>query len=112
MTHTNTQDSNYDWASTQYTDKEASLLVIIQENSRLPESDQLRYQQLWHKCEDETISDNELVEYQMLLSQLEDRNLKRIEVLMALARSRGNTLEEIIAELGINKRILIMVKRR
>jgi DNA-binding MarR family transcriptional regulator len=39
----------------------------------------------------------------MLLSQLEDRNLKRIEVLMALARSRGNTLEEIIAELGIKE---------
>jgi hypothetical protein len=48
----------------------------------------------------------------MLLSQLEDRNLKRIETLVALARSRGNTLEEIIAELGINKRILIMAKRR
>ena len=78
MTHTNTQDSNYDWASTQYTDKEVSLLVIIQENSRLPESDQLRYQQLWCKCENETISDDELAEYQMLLSQLEDRNLKRI----------------------------------
>ena len=87
-------------------------MVIIQENSRLPESDQLRYQQLWRKCENETIGDDELAEYQMLLSQLEDQNLKRIEALMALARSRGNTLEEIIAELGINKRILIMVKRR
>ncbi len=75
MRHTNTQNLNSDWTPTHYTDKEASLLAIIQENSRLPEKDQLRYQQLWRKCENETISDDELAEYQTLLSQLEDGKL-------------------------------------
>lgn len=89
MRHTNTHNPNSDWTSTQSIDKEESLLAIIQENSRLPETDQTRYQQLWHKCENETINDDELDEYQMLLNQLETRNLKRIEALMALAQIKG-----------------------
>ncbi|MDE0482386.1 MAG: hypothetical protein OXI67_07420 [Candidatus Poribacteria bacterium] len=89
MKHTNTQDHNSDCTSIQSIGKEDSLLAIIQENSRLPEKDQTRYQQLWHKCENETINDDELTEYQMLLNQLETRNLKRIEALMALAQIKG-----------------------
>ena len=69
--------------------EESVLLAIIQENSQLPEKEQQRYQQLWRKCEDETLSKDELTEYQALLSQLEVRNLKRIEALIALAQSRG-----------------------
>ncbi len=67
MRHTNTQNHNSDWTSIQSTDKEDSLLAIIQENSRLPEKDQTRYQLLWCKCENGTISDDELAEYQTLL---------------------------------------------
>ncbi|MDE0087824.1 MAG: hypothetical protein OXU23_19025 [Candidatus Poribacteria bacterium] len=89
MKHTNTQDYNSNCTSIQSIGKEDSLLAIIQENSRLPERDQARYQQLWHKCENETINDDELTEYQMLLNQLETRNLKRIEALMALAQIKG-----------------------
>ena len=89
MKHTNTQKNNSDCTLIHSTDKENSLLAIIQENSRLPEKDQTRYQLLWHKYENETISDDELTEYQTLLRQLETRNLKRIEALMALAQIKG-----------------------
>ena len=89
MKHTNTHDYNSKCTSIQSIDKEDSLLATIQENSRLPEKDQTRYQQLWRKNENETINDDELTEYQTLLNQLETRNLKRIEALMALAQIKG-----------------------
>ncbi len=89
MKHTNTQDHNSNCTSIQSIDKEDSLLAIIQENSRLPEKDQTRYQQLWRKNENETINDDELDEYHTLSRQLETRNLKRIEALMALAQIKG-----------------------
>ncbi len=89
MRHTNTQNHNNDWTPIQSTDKEDFLLAIIQENSQLPEEEQTRYQLLWCKCENGTIGDDELAEYQTLLSQLETRNLKRIEDLMALAQIKG-----------------------
>ena len=98
MAQTNSQDPKHDWTQKHSTDKETSLLAIIQENSQLPEKEQKRYQQLWHKCEDETLSKDELTEYQALLSQLETRNLKRIKALITLAESRGKTLGEITAE--------------
>ena len=103
MTQTNKHDSNYDWTQKHNADKEAFLLAIIQENSQLPKKEQHRYQQLWRKCEDETLSEDELIEYQALLSQLEARNLKRIEALITLAQSRGKTLSEVTAELGLKE---------
>ena len=103
MTQTNKHDSNYDWVQKHSPDKEALLLAIIQENSQLPEKEQQRYQQLWTKCEDETLSEDELSEYQALLSQLETRNLKRIAVLITLAQSKGKTLGEITTELGLKE---------
>ena len=89
MTQINKHDPNFDRTQKHSVDKEASLLAVVQENSQLPEKEQKRYQQLWTKCEDETLSEDELIEYQMLLSQLETRNLKRIEALIALVQSRG-----------------------
>ena len=58
---------------------------------------------MWRKCEDETLSEDELIEYQALLSQLEALNLKRIEALVALTESMGKTLGEITAELGLKE---------
>ena len=104
MTQTNKHDPNYNWAQKHIADKEAWLLAIIQENSQLPEKEQQRYRQLWTKCEDETLSKDELTEYQALLSQLETRNLKRIEALIALAQNRGKTLGEVTAELTVKDR--------
>ena len=103
MARTNSQNSNYDRSQKQRIDKEAFLLATIQENSQLPKKEQQRYQQLWRKCEDETLNENGLTEYQELLSQLEALNLKRIEALIALAQSRGKTLGEITAELGLKE---------
>jgi DNA-directed RNA polymerase sigma subunit (sigma70/sigma32) len=103
MAQTNSQDPNYESMQKHNTDKEISLLAIIQENSQLPEKEQQRYQQLWRKCEDQTLNEDELIEYQALLSQLEARNLKRIEALITLAQSRGKTLGEIVAELGLKE---------
>lgn len=103
MAQINSQDPNYNPGQKHRTDQETFLLAIIQENSQLPKKEQQRYEQLWHKCEDETLSEDELTEYQVLLSQLEARNLKRIEALIALAKSRGKTLGEITTELGLKE---------
>lgn len=103
MAQTNSQDPNYNSGQKHRANQEAFLLAIIHENSQLPEKEQQRYQQLWRKCEDETLSEDELIEYQALLSQLEAQNLKRIEALIALAQSRGKTLGEITAELGLKE---------
>ena len=92
-----------EWQRQQEVPEEALLLGSIRENSRLPEKEQRRYQQLWHKCENETLSEEELVEYQTLLSKLETRNVKRIEALIALAKMRGKTLREVMAELGLKE---------
>lgn len=103
MAQTKLQNPSHEGMQKHSTDKEISLLAIIQENSQLPKKEQQRYQQLWRKCEDKTLSETELIEYQALLSQLEARNLERIKVLIALAQSRGKTLGEIIAELSLKE---------
>ena len=104
MTQTNKHDPNYDWAQKHSADKEALLLAIIQENSQLPEKEQKRYRQLWRKCEDETLSEDELTEYQALLSQLEARNLKRIEALITLAQNKGKMLGKVAPKLTVKDR--------
>jgi hypothetical protein len=75
-------------------------LRFIEENSRLPAAEQRRYDRLRRKCERRTLTEHELAEYQRLLQQLEARNVKRIEALMALAQRRGTTLQGIRTELG------------
>lgn len=82
-------------------EEEAALLVRISENSHLPDMEQRRYERLRRKCEQRTLTESELAEYQSLLQQLEARNVKRIEALIALAKRRGTTLRAITAELGL-----------
>jgi len=83
------------------TEEEAALLACISENSHLPATEQRRYERLRRKCENRTLTERELAEYQSLLQQLEARNVKRIEALIALAQRRGMTLQTIMAELGL-----------
>jgi len=85
----------------QQAEEEAALLARIEENSRLPTAEQRRYEQLRRKRERRTLTERELTEYQALLQQLEARNVKRIEALIALAQRRGTTLRGIMAELGL-----------
>jgi hypothetical protein len=87
--------------STTQADEEAVLLATIEENSRLPAPEQRRYERLRRKCERRTLTEHELAEYQWLLQQLEARNVKRVEALIALAQCRGTTLQGIMAELGL-----------
>ena len=90
-----------EWQRQRELPEEATLLASIRENSRLPEEEQRRYQELWHKCENATLSEAELAEYQKLNGDLEARNLKRLEALTTLAQMRGKTLRQIMAELGL-----------
>ena len=85
------------------TPEEDCLLTAIQENSHLPETEQRRYQELWHKCEYETLTETELAEYQTLVNELDTRNLKRLEALITLAELRGKTVDDIIAEVGVKE---------
>jgi len=87
--------------NSQQAGEETILLADIEENSCLPAAEQRRYKQLRRKCEHRTLTAHELAEYQALLQQLEARNVKRIEALVALAQRRGTTLEGIMAELGL-----------
>jgi hypothetical protein len=82
-------------------EEERVLLARIEENSHLPVTEQRRYERLRRKCERRTLNESELAEYQSLLQQLEARNVKRIEALIALAKRRGTTLRGIMAELGL-----------
>jgi hypothetical protein len=77
------------------------VLATIEENSCLPAAEQRRYDQLRRKYEHRTLTEHELAEYQWLLEQLEARNVKRVEALIALAQRRGTTLQGITAELGL-----------
>ena len=92
-----------EWQRQREVPEEVPLLASIRENSRLPEKEQQRYQELWRKCENETLSEAELAEYHKLLSKLETRNVKRIESLIILAEMRGKTLEQVMAELGLKR---------
>ena len=82
-------------------DEEAALLTEIEENSRLPVAAQRRYERLRRQCERQRLSARALAEYQSLLQQLEARNVKRLEALIALAQRRGTTLRGIMAALGL-----------
>jgi hypothetical protein len=82
-------------------DEEAVLLACIKENSRLPADEQRRYERLRRKCERRTLTEHELAEYRTLLQQLEARNVRRVEALIALAQRRGTTLRGVMAQLGL-----------
>jgi hypothetical protein len=81
--------------------EEAKLLSCIKENSRLPAADQRRYERLRQKHERADLTEREFAEYQSLLQQLEARNVKRLEALLALAQKRGTTLRSLMKELGL-----------
>lgn len=81
--------------------EEAVLLADIEAHSRLPGAAQRRYERLRRQCERQMLTARELAEYQSLLQQLEVRNVKRLEALVALAQRRGTTLRGVMAALGL-----------
>ena len=80
---------------------EALLLTAIEENSRLPEGEQRRFDHLRDQCARSRLTEGEHAEYLSLLQHLEARNVKRVEALVALAQQRGTTLRGVMQELGL-----------
>src|SRR5262249_21492795 len=77
-------------------DEEAKLLACIQANAQLSAADQRRYERLRRKQERTKLSETELAEYRSLIQQLEARNVKRLDALLALAQKRGTTLRSLM----------------
>jgi hypothetical protein len=78
---------------------EAELIATVEEFSQLPSAKQRRYESLRVRCEAERLTPSELDEYQLLLKELEARNVQRVEALAALAAQRGMTLSALMTEL-------------
>lgn len=80
---------------------DAAILAFIRKNSQLPEKEHRRYWQLRRKSDDETLTDDELPEYQELVRWLTVMNAKRLEALAILVQRWGKPVEEIMVELGL-----------
>ena len=77
------------------------VLAFIKKNSKLPEKENRRYWQLRRKREDETLTDDELPEYQELVRRLTVLNTKRLEGIAILMHRWGKPAEEIIEKFGL-----------
>ncbi len=82
-------------------DEEAALLACIQENSRLPTTDQRRFNRLRRKRQAETLTKAEETELQMLWQRVEHMNVARLEALTKLAERRGTNVRTLMHELGL-----------
>jgi hypothetical protein len=80
---------------------EASLLVCIQENSRLPDAEQRRFHQLRRKHQSEGLTAFEEAELQALWQRVEQMNVARLEALTRLAQHRNTDVRTLMRELGI-----------
>ena len=80
---------------------DAAVLASIRANLLLPEKENQRYWDLRRKSDDETLSDDELPEYQELVRRLTILNTKRIEGIAVLVQRWGRSAEEIITEFGL-----------
>ncbi|MYB95410.1 hypothetical protein F4054_19610 [Candidatus Poribacteria bacterium] len=80
---------------------DAAILAFIRKNSQLPEKEHRRYWQLRRKSDGETLTDDELSEYQKLVRWLTVMNAKRLEALAILVQRWGRPVEEIMVELGL-----------
>jgi hypothetical protein len=67
----------------------------------LPPEKQTRYNKLVKKRQNEKISKSELEELITLTDETEENTLRRVELLVKLAKSRGESIDKIMAELEI-----------
>ncbi len=77
------------------------VLAFIRNNLLLPEKNNQRYWQLRRKSDDETLTDDELPEYQELVRQLTVLNTKRLKGIAILVHRWGQPAVEIIAKFGL-----------
>ena len=80
---------------------DTEVLASIRANLLLPEKENQRYWELRRKSDDETLSDEELPEYQELVRRLTILNTKRLEGIAILVHRWGKPAREIIAEFGL-----------
>lgn len=85
--------------------EEEELLRVIRENSQLPPEKQKRFNRLRRKLQNETATEKEYAEYLDLLQELEQRNVKRLEALIELAKRRGVKVQDLMRELGIGEKV-------
>jgi len=78
---------------------ESELLIKI--NKGVPENLQHRYNELIHKRNEKTLTDEEYEELLRLTDQIELRNAKRLEYLTELATIQNKPLVLLMDELGI-----------
>ncbi len=74
------------------------VMAYIKRNLKLPEKENRRYWQLRRKSDNETLTDDQLPEYQELVRQLTILNTKRLEGIAILVRRWEQPAEEIIAK--------------
>jgi len=75
--------------------------LLLQINQRIDPSNEHRLHELVAKRQDETITENELHELIGLTDLIEQRDLKRLAALDALATLRRLSLADLMASLGI-----------
>lgn len=77
------------------------VLEFIRKNTRLSEKENRRYWELRGKSDDETLSDDELPEYQELVRKLTILNTKRIEGMTVLSKRWDKPVRQIMVDLGL-----------
>jgi hypothetical protein len=82
---------------------EASLLASIQENSRLPDVQQRRFNHLRRKHQAEGLAASEEAELQVMWQRVEQMNVTRLEALTRLAQHRSTDVRTLMRELGISE---------
>lgn len=82
---------------------EADLLDRIRLNSSLPDAAGRRHKRLRRKLQDETISEDELKELQLLTSRFEAMAVERLASVIELAKLRGTDFKTTWRELGLDK---------
>lgn len=80
--------------------RERELLTVINWR-RLPEAEQTRYDFLFEKLQDETITPKEHEELSALIERAEQHNVEWVEALAELAQLRGIHINDLMLELGI-----------
>ena len=83
---------------------ETALLDRIQENSRLPDAEQRRFNQLRRKRQAEGLTAAEESELQALWQRVEQMNVARLEALTRLAEQRNTEVKALMRQFGHRQR--------
>jgi hypothetical protein len=84
-------------------EEEMALLACIEENSRLPQALQQRFNLLRRKRQAETLTKSEEAELQALWQRVEQMNVARLEALTKLAQRRSTDVRTLMRELGLKE---------